>query len=132
MKTIDVVPTIGACGLEFGCERELVRKTLGSKYRELKKSIVARNTIDAYEYCHVYYTADDKFEAIELFGNIRVYVGDEVVFPSDIDHIKLLFKGIIKKGDSMVDKENSVAITLSQDDKSKIDAILIGRKGYFE
>lgn len=132
MKKFDVKVKKSVNAAEFGCSREKTREVFGKKFQEIRKNKFSLNTMDAYESFHVFFTEDNKFEAIEIFGDIKVAVNGEKIFPGGVDKaIKALPE--LKKDDyGLIDRINSIGITLSQDDENKIEAILFGCEGYYK
>lgn len=132
MKKFEVKVKKSVNAVEFGCSREVTREVFGKDFREIRKNKFSQNTMDAYDSFHVFFTKDNKFEAIEIFGNIKVVVNGEKVFPGGVNKaIKALPK--LERDDyGLIDKNNSIGITLSQDDENEIEAILFGCEGYYE
>ncbi len=66
---MNIIPFKKVGMLEFGMEREKIRKFLGPNYVTFKKSLWELNTTDDYSELglHLYYTEDDKLEFIEMF-----------------------------------------------------------------
>lgn len=81
---------------------------------------------------HVYYSADDKFEAIEIFGNVKVNINGHKVFPGNINDLGKIIPTLVRDEYAAIDKKNSIGITPYQDDPEKIEAILFGCKGYYD
>ncbi len=131
MKKITVVPKKSVGDVLFGVERVSARKEFGKKYKEIKKNIFSKNTMDAYDDYHLYYSKDNTFEAFEVFGNVQILVDGNVVFPGTVNDIRKVFPGLKNDGDGMIDKKNAVAITVSQDDEGIVDSVLFGNEGYF-
>ena len=131
MEIIDVIPNKSVGKVEFGCDRNLVRKEYGINFQEIKKSVFSKNTIDVYDNYHFYYSNDNKLDAIEMFGNIQVIVKGVCVFPGKVSEITQEFPKMQRNDCSWIDKANSLAITVSQDDQNVIDSIFFGKENYF-
>jgi len=131
MKKMVVIPMEQIDGIEFGCERELARKGFGKKYKEIKKSVLSKNTMDAYDDYHVYYSPQNTFEAIEVFGKVKILVEGEKAFPVTIEEAKEFLGDFDTKGDQLISKDMGIAYTVSPEDDNKIEAIMVGGKGYF-
>ena len=129
---IVINPTVGVGKVMFGCTRDQTRKVFGKKYKEIKKSNFSENTMDAYDDYHVYFSKDNTFEAVEVFGNIEVVVEGKTIFPGKVDALKETFPRLVKDDYGMIDYEKSVAIIFSEHDEKLIGSILFGRKGYFD
>ena len=132
MEKFVVIPNLSVNGIEFGTSREETRKALGRSFKEFKKSPFSENTTDAYDAFHVFYSVDDKFEAIEFFGNVKVAIGRRVVFPGKVSKIQKLFEDLVDDGEGVTSVNYSIGITVDVDDPAKIDGILFGCKGYYE
>ncbi len=131
MKKIDVKPLIEVGGVKFDTERDMVRKAFGKDYQEIKKTPFSKNTMDAYRDFHVYYSPDNKFEAIEIFGNVKVFVDEKEVFPGEVGKLIKIVPDIKEDSDGLISQELSIGVTLSPDDERRIEAILFGCKGYY-
>lgn len=110
--------------IEFGMKRTEVRDVVG-KFKEFKKTKDAAVTADDFGYCHVFYDANNKCEAVELFEECNVYVGGGKIFPGTIAVIK---KAVGDLDDSNTNVDNSVSISV---DGGKVKSILFGKKGYY-
>lgn len=131
MKKIVINVLKDVNGVPFGAEREAVRKEFGKKYKEMKKSIFSKNTMDAYDDFHIYYTGDNKFDAIEIFGKIEIKMNGMVVYPGKVSDIESLLAFPKKNSDGIISESMSVGITIDQGNADKIEAILYGSEGYF-
>lgn len=49
--------------------------------------------MDVHSAFHVYYTDNDEFDAIEIFGRVKVVICDNTVFPTDVNSIKKTLQG---------------------------------------
>ena len=130
MKTFEVVLNKSINSLEFGVDRKTVRKEFGRKYKEIKKNVFSKSTTDAYDGFHVFYSEDDKLEAIEIFSG-KVLIEGKEIFPGTIDEAKNLIKGLKKSDYGYISKDKSVGITESDLKDGKIEAILLGCEGYY-
>ena len=131
MKSIIIVPNFCVETIEFGCDRKITRSIFGNDYKEIKKNIYSTNTIDAYSNYHLFFSADNSFIAIELFGDIQIIVNEKVVYPGNVEEIKKMFPEMQYDGYGWIDRSNSLAVTVSQDDENYIESILFGKKNYF-
>lgn len=117
-------------GVAFGTKRKQVRKIFGSKYKEIRKNIYSKNTMDAYKEFHIYYDDDDKFEAIELYGNVEVEVMGIQIYPGSKKNILELLDNVHIEENGVISKELSIGISLTEDEDT-IDSILFGCKDYY-
>ena len=132
MQEIKVIPNISINGITFGCDRTELRKKFGDNFKEMKKNLFSKNSMDVYKDYHVFYSGSKTFEAIEIFGKINVKVGRKIVFPGKIKELMGVFPNLEKDGpDSYIDRTCSVALTVSTDDPDQIESILFGCRDYF-
>ena len=129
MKNFDVVLGKKVNNVLFGTDRDAVRKVFGKKFNEIKKNIFSKNTMDAYDDFHIYYSKDDTFEAIEIFGKFTVKIEGVKVFPGSVETIKQVITDLEVDGDGYLSRENSVGITTEGDE---IKSILFGELGYYD
>jgi hypothetical protein len=116
--------------IKFGMSREKVRKLFDNKYKEFKKTKNSKNMTDDFGgKFHVYYSENDKVEAVEIFENVQVILDDKVIFPISISKIKESIPGIEKTDNSSyTNKEKSIGLAI---DGNKVVSILLGNKNYF-
>ena len=125
----NVVPTVSVNGIEFGTDRSIVKKALGKPKRVFKKASNSVNTTDAYPDYHVYYSTEDKLEAIEIFGkDIHLSIDSQPIFPGPLSLAQKSFPDLEESYGSYVSKASSVGICVEQD---SIVSILLGRKDYY-
>ena len=129
MKNFDVLLGKKVNNVLFGTDRDAVRKVFGKKFNEIKKNIFSKNTMDAYDDFHIYYSKDDTFEAIEIFGKFTVKIEGVKVFPGSVETIKQVITDLEVDGDGYLSRENSVGITTEGDE---IKSILFGELGYYD
>jgi hypothetical protein len=114
--------------IRFGMNRNDVHVLLKKDPKEFKKTKSSKNTTDDYGAFHIYYTADDKVEAVEFFDETTLTLNGKTIFPISENEIKSILPDANKKGNSYIDKEKSIAIEF---DGSKAKSILVGSAGYF-
>lgn len=131
MRDIIIEPSKSVNGIPFGAGRDLIRRGFGRAYTEMKKNLFSKNTMDAYENFHIYYTEDNKFDAIEIFGSIKVLIGSTVVFPGTVDKIISLLESPERNEESIISRTMSIGVTVDLDEGNKIAGILFGSEGYF-
>lgn len=124
MKIIKAIPLEEVNGIKFGTDRKTVRSILGA-YSEFKKSQFALNTTDDFEFCHVYYDEDNKFEAIEIF-DAEVYIDDKKIFPISVHELNEIIDDL---DDELISLSKSIGIYAPD---GVAECILFGRKGYYE
>lgn len=128
MKTFEVVLKKMVNGVSFGTEREQVRKVFGAECKEVQKNIFSKNTMDVYEDYHIYYSGDNTFEAIEIFGRVNIRIGGIKVYPGGVPSLRKIIHDLRPDGDGYISLKDSVGIT-SEDDVVK--SILFGCSGYY-
>ena len=125
----NLVPAVSVNGIEFGTERSVVKKILGKPKRVFRKTPDAGNTTDAYADYHVYYSAEDKLEAIEIFGTgISLSIDSQPVYPGTLSAARKILPDIEENHGSFVSQRASVGIYVEDD---SIVSILVGRKEYY-
>ena len=125
-----VIPNISINGMLFGTDRNAIRKCLGKPKSVFKKTPDALNTTDAYAHFHVFYSADDKLEAIEVFGNeISLSIDSQMIFPGTLSAARKILPDIEGDYGFFESKSASVGISAEED---MIVSILVGGKGYYK
>ena len=103
---------------------------LGEPADKFRKSDSSVNTTDVYPSFHVYYSADDKLEAIEFFGkDICISINSKPVYPGKLSAAKEVLPDIEECFGSYISKKCSVGICTEDD---TIVSILVGRKNYYK
>lgn len=115
-------------GVKFGMPRSEVRAVLGGKYKEFKKSKFSKNTTDDFGYCHVFYTSDDKCEAVEVFSECEVSINGKLVFPLEISSLKEQIDDLEEDTGSYISKKLSIGIYAPD---GTPESILFGEAGYY-
>lgn len=120
--------------IAFGSSRDEVRSAFGSEFKVFQKNEFSANTTDSYKECNIYYTQDDKFEAIEIFADndVEVIVDGEDI---PIDEEKLTTW--LKSRDPMVkiDEDGAISASCSVSvyfHDGKLDSILFAAPGYYK
>lgn len=122
------IPQIEINGVKFGMPRSEVRNILGSKFKEFKKSKFSKNTADDFGVCHVFYTREDKCEAVEVFSGCEVSVNGELLFPLDIPSLKKRIADLEEDTGSYISKKLSIGIYAPT---GTPESILFGGTGYY-
>ena len=118
--------------IEFGMLRDQVRNLLG-ECREFKKSKFSSYTTDDFGYCHVYYTEDNRCEAVEIFNEVIVRIDNQVIFPLNFLSTCQILKEL--DGEVQIEKEYCTSIKQSigvYAPEGKAESILFGSKGYYQ
>jgi hypothetical protein len=128
MEKWEFRPLISIGKIEFGMERNQVHKLFAEACKEFKKSKYSKNTTDDYGKFHVFYTVDNKVEAVEIFDDIEVVVEGAVVFPVTLEKAKAVLGNMTEDTGSYIQTEKSVGIYAPE---KKVESILVGNKGYY-
>lgn len=124
-----LLPTLSVNGMEFGTNRSKVRSILGKPTRVFKKTSTSDNTTDVYVDFHVYYSADDKLNAIEFFGgDISLSIDSQILFPGTLSEAKKVLPDLEECYGSYISRSASIGIGVEGD---TIVSVLVGCKGYY-
>ena len=119
------------CGVNFGSTRDTVHSKLGPDFKEFKKTKFSKNTSDAYSFCHIYYTQDNKLEAVEFFPGAEISVAG-MVLPWDYNAIKTWILNIDPKAKITQEEVTSAANGISMyAPDAEIESILFATSEYF-
>ncbi len=123
-----IFPNVG--DIKFGESRDKVRSKLG-EFEDFSKTKNSKNKTDNFGNYHIYYDTDNKVEAIEIFPPTIVKIHGKVVFPSTIDQIKKVIKGLESEEDGYyINASKSIGVSVSEN--GKVSSILFGKKNYYE
>lgn len=112
--------------MEFGTDRSVVRKLLGKPKRVFRKTSDSVSTTDAYSDFQVYYSAEDKLAAIELFGDeISLSIDSRTLYPGTLSEAKKVFPDLEECYGSYLSRSASIGIGAEED---AIVSILAGCK----
>lgn len=129
MERWELIPLKSIGKVKFGMGRDEARRLLGDNYTEFKKSKFSKNTTDDYTKFHVFYTSDNKVDAVEFFEGIEIMLDGKVIFPISSDEIESSIPGIVREGDSFTHAKKSIGLEV---ESGKAESILVGSEGYFE
>lgn len=127
-KKYEIMPFVGVGSIQFNTSREIIRKNLGS-CTEFRKSKFSRNTTDNFGNFHVYYSTENKVDAVEFFRGTEVFFKNLNIFDLNKDTVISLFD------DSQVENEENILNFVSYGvevvlDECEITSILVHKKGY--
>lgn len=125
----DAIPLKEINGIKFGMSRSEIRKSFGNKYKEFRKNKFSKNTTDDFGICHVFYSQDDKCEAVEVFDGCEVSIEGRVIFPVDILSVKRLIPDLKEDYGSYISTKLSIGIYAPEGEP---ESILFGETGYYE
>ena len=125
---IKAFPLIGIDEIKFGMKRHEVRNILGNS-TEFLKTGEDKITTDDFGFCHVFYDEDNRCEAVEIFNENEVYIGNRKVFPTDFSSAKEVVPTFIQDDDGLLSYELSIGIYAPD---NEMESILFAKKGYYE
>ncbi len=128
MKKIQVVLLESVGNIKFGMTRKEVRERYEVK-GEFIKNDFSDNLTDDLGFCHVYYNDEGKCEAVEIFNDVEVYVGEKLIFPTTYDAAKNVEKSLEQDDEGMLSIDMSIGIYAPD---GEMESILFGEKGYYE
>ncbi len=114
--------------ITFGMDRGEVRKRLGDPVTVFRKGKWSKNTTDDYGRFHVFYTPDDRVEAVEFHKGVEIVLNGQTVFPIKTKEIEKVLPGIEKEGDFFTSIENSIAYQTNPVDA---ECFLAAGAGYY-
>ena len=115
-------------GLEFGRDRALIREELGEPTKTFQE-YDSKSTVDVYPSIHVYYSTENKLEAVEFFGkDICLSINSQTIFPGTLSIARKIMPDIEECYGTFVSKASSVGISVEGD---SIVSILVGCKNYY-
>ena len=127
INEIKVVPLKEVNGIKFGTDRQEIREVFG-ECKEFKKTPFSSNTADDFGSFHVFYDKDDKFEAIEVFGDIKVILESDVIFPGKIGNLINCVDGFVEESGYYTNYDLSIGTSLIGDE---LESLCIGCKDYY-
>lgn len=131
MKAYEIIPYKRVGAIEFGYEREKVRKILGD-FTEFKKTKKSQNTSDDFGHLHVFYNQENKCEAIELFPEADVFMDRFNVFYMSVTEIKRQLQVIDPEMEVDDDTITSLKYGISvYAPGEEVESILAFVKGYY-
>lgn len=89
----------------------------------------SKGTVDVYPSIHMYYSEDNKLEAVELFGkNVGMSINAQLVFPGTLGDAKKILPDLVEYFGSYVSKSWSIGISVEGEN---IVSVLAGCKNYY-
>lgn len=133
MDKIEIEPYERAGNIKFGSERETVRKDNGN-FKEFRKSRFSKNSTDDFSSFHVFYSEDDRVEAVEFFRESNLYFHDIQLFSQSYSDLKARFNAL----DSNITEDESgiiyktLGFSVYSPDGEQVESILVFEKGYYD
>ena len=118
MKKIQVVLLESVGNIKFGMTKQEVREKYAVK-GEFIKNDCSNNLTDDLGKC----------EAVEIFNDVEVYIGEKLLFPTTYDVAKNVEKSLKQDDEGMISVDMSIGIYAPD---GKMESILFGEKGYYE
>lgn len=133
MDKIEIEPYERAGNIKFGSERETVRKDNGN-FKEFRKSRFSKNSTDDFSSFHVFYSEDDRVEAVEFFRESNLYFHDIQLFSQSYSDLKARLNAL----DSNITEDESgiiyktLGFSVYSPDGEQVESILVFGKGYYD
>lgn len=133
MDKIEIEPYERAGNIKFGSERETVRKDNGN-FKEFRKSRFSKNSTDDFSSFHVFYSEDDRVEAVEFFRESNLYFHDIQLFSQSYGDLKTRLNAL----DSNITEDESgiiyktLGFSVYSPDGEQVESILVFGKGYYD
>lgn len=119
--------------IKFGSDREIVRQENGN-FTEFRKSRFSKNSTDDFSSFHVFYTENNKVEAVEFFKESNLYFHGIQLFSQSYANLKAKLNGldsnIIEDTSSIIYK--TLGFSIYSPDQEEIESILVFEKGYYD
>ena len=133
MDKIEIEPYERVGNIKFGSERETVRKDNGN-FKEFRKSRFSKNSTDDFASFHVFYSEDDRVEAVEFFRESNLYFHDIQLFSQSYGDLKTRLNAL----DSNITEDESgiiyttLGFSVYSPDGEQVESILVFEKGYYD
>lgn len=133
MDKIEIEPYEKVGNIKFGSERETVRKDNGN-FKEFRKSRFSKNSTDDFSSFHVFYSEDDRVEAVEFFRESNLYFHDIQLFSQSYSDLKARLNAL----DSNITEDESgiiyktLGFSVYSPDGEQVESILVFEKGYYD
>lgn len=133
MYKLDFLPYKGAGHIKLDLAREETRKTLGA-FKEFKKTKFSKNTTDDFSFCHVFYSAQNKIDAVEFFDETEFLFKGKNLFSLSFSELKSFLKNntIDFQEDDSGLRSDDIGLSVYSPDKGKIETIFIYKRGYYD
>lgn len=128
MEKLQVILLESVGNIKFGMTRKEVREKYEVK-GEFFKNDFSENLTDDLGFCHVYYNDEGKCEAVEVFSDVEVYIGEKMIFPTSFAEAKNIEKTLEEDEEGMLSIDMSIGIYAPD---REMESILFGEKGYYE
>ena len=133
MDKIEIKPYERVGTIKLGSNREMVRKDNGN-FKEFRKSRFSKNSTDDFSSFHVFYSEDDRVEAVEFFRESNLYFHDIQLFTQSYGDLKARFNAL--DPNNTEDESGIIYKTLGfsvySPDGKQVESILVFEKGYYD
>ena len=129
-----IIPFKSVNRIEFGINRNEIFKKLGKPKKSFKKTSFAKTETDMYNNFHIYYDENYNFAAIEIFDYTDIYYNNDKLpksYSELLEYFKTKYDDIEEDSNGFISKNGSIGVYIENDDDI-IDAILFGKKDYYE
>ena len=133
MYKLDFFPYKGAGHIKLDLAREEIRKTLGT-FKEFKKTKASKNTTDDFSFCHVFYNAQNKIDAVEFLDETEFFYKGKNLFSLSFSELKsfLNSNSINFQEDNSGLRSDDIGLSVYSPDKGKIETIFIYKREYYD
>ena len=107
MKKIQDVLLESVGIIKLGMTKQEVREKYAVK-GEFIKNDCSNNLTDDLGFCHVYYNDEGKCEAVEIFNDVEVYIGEKLLFPTTYAVAKNVEKSLKQDDEGMISVDKSI------------------------
>ena len=128
MERWELKPLESVGSIMFGMDRKEARKRLGDQFTEFRKTRWSKNTTDDYGRFHVFYTPDDRVEAVEFHKGVEIVLNGQTVFPIKTKEIEKVLPDIEKDDVGYISVKNSIAYQTNPVDA---ECFLAAGAGYY-
>ena len=133
MDKIEIKPYERVGTIKFGSNRETVRKDNGN-FKEFRKSRFSKNSTDDFSSFHVFYSEDDRVEAVEFFRESNLYFHDIQLFTQSYGDLKTRLNALDSNNteDESGIIYKSLGLSVYSPDGKQVESILVFEKGYYD
>ena len=132
MRTFRIELLLRVGELRFGMSRDDVRAALGD-FKEFKKTKFSKNTTDDFKFCHAFFDAQNKLEAVEFFTDtdVKLALNSIGIFELDYNELVKYVKGLDDALEINADGFNSKKGISVYAPCGKTETVLLTADGYW-
>ena len=128
MEKWELKPTKEIGKIIFGMDREDVHQLFTEKCTEFKKTKFSKNTTDDYGKFHIYYSTENKVEAVEFFEDVEITINGKRIFPESVKTVESIIGKMESDSGYYTHKEFSIGFFAPENIP---ESILVGGPGYY-